>query len=264
MPGGEPRPAQAEHRQPQVREYIMQIGETGSPAASMAGGWTCRRKSARPVLGRSSRSSIRRSTATPGTPWADWNVATAFLQGDRFDGVMNYLFAEATLAFAGGRHVVHQMFEGRSYNPAQHMTRQSYRGTPDWLLGLHPWEVHLTQMNLLDSHDTARAVRCWAATWRGAALATLLLIGIVPGAPYIFAGDEIGLKAACPSTNAPHLPSGPARIVAQRRARLPPRADRPAPRPQTSAPRYVSRLVCDRDNVIVFARRFSGDVWWWR
>jgi glycosidase len=188
-----------------------------------------------------------------------WNEATAYLQGDRFDGVMNYLFAEATLAFAGGAHVVPKMAEGRGYNPAQPMTGSGYAERLNWLLGLYPWEIQLTQMNLLDSHDTARAITLCGGDAASVRLATLLLMTF-PGAPTIFAGDEIGQEGGLPDwdtrrsfpwdrpeTWKREVLDYHRELIALRRTHQPLR-------------RGTFQSLYADDQAFAFARRFSGDV----
>jgi cyclomaltodextrinase len=71
----------------------------------------------------------------------------------------------------------------------------------EWLINLYPWEIQLTQMNLLDSHDTARAVTLCGGDEPSVRLATLLLM-TYPGAPCLFAGDEIGQAGGLPDYDA--------------------------------------------------------------
>jgi glycosidase len=60
------------------------------------------------------------------------------------------------------------------------------------LLELYPWEIQLTQLNLLSSHDVARALSVVGEDEASMVLATLLLFTF-PGAPSIYYGDEVGL-----------------------------------------------------------------------
>jgi hypothetical protein len=46
-----------------------------------------------------------------------WGEARQWLQGDQFDGVMNYLFAEAAIAFSAGHRVRRETVAGRSSDP---------------------------------------------------------------------------------------------------------------------------------------------------
>ena len=126
-----------------------------------------------------------------------WHDSREWLQGDQFDAVMNYLFAEV-----GDRVCGRRARAARSGGRA-HRTSPSRRSpawaTPikiDWLLKLYPWEIQLAQLNLLDSHDTARLISIAGGDRDSVRLATLLLMTF-PGAPSIYYGDEIGL----PGTN---------------------------------------------------------------
>jgi cyclomaltodextrinase len=60
------------------------------------------------------------------------------------------------------------------------------------LLNLYDWEIQLTQLNLLDSHDTARVLSVVGDDQKSVELATLLLLTF-PGAPSIYYGNEVGL-----------------------------------------------------------------------
>jgi glycosidase len=125
-----------------------------------------------------------------------WYDSRPWLQGDQFDAVMNYLFTESAMAFAGGPRVLADQVVGRSYHPIPALTGTQYADKIDWLLALYPWEIQLTQLNLLDSHDTARMISIVGGDTASVRLATLLQM-TYPGAPSIYYGDEIGL----PGTN---------------------------------------------------------------
>jgi cyclomaltodextrinase len=125
-----------------------------------------------------------------------WHDSREWLQGDQFDAVMNYLFAESAIAFAAGARVLPDQVAGRSYQPIPALSGLGYADKIDWLLKLYPWEIQQVQLNLLDSHDTARLISIAGGDRDSVRLATLLLMTF-PGAPSIYYGDEIGL----PGTN---------------------------------------------------------------
>ena len=100
-----------------------------------------------------------------------------WLQGDRFDAVMNYTFRELALAF---------------------FARDDIDGTGlldgfARLLSRYAWPVTLANHNLLGSHDTPRF-----RTEAGGDIDRVLLATVfqftVPGAPGIYYGDEVGVK----------------------------------------------------------------------
>ena len=181
---------------PQVREFIMQVAEHWIRLG--IDGW---------------RLDVPFEIRTPGF-WAEfrrrvkainpeayivgeiWHESGEWLQGDQFDAVMNYLFTESAIAFAAGPRVLPGEVAGRSYHPTPALTGIGYANKIDWLLNLYPWEIQLAQLNLLDSHDTARLVSIAGGDLASVRLATLLQMTF-PGAPSIYYGDEIGL----PGTN---------------------------------------------------------------
>ncbi len=121
-----------------------------------------------------------------------WDEAPAWLQGDRFDGLMNYPLLDATLGFFGAGSL-------RDYSKA-HLTfdpidAPAFADELDRLLALYEWEATCAQLNLLDSHDMARAQ--WILNDHTAAFRqAVLFLMTMPGAPCIYYGDEIGLSAA--------------------------------------------------------------------
>jgi beta-glucosidase len=64
----------------------------------------------------------------------------------------------------------------------------------DHLLNRYEWEISLAQLNLLGSHDTARALWLMGEDKTALRLATLFQM-TMPGAPCIYYGDELGLSA---------------------------------------------------------------------
>jgi len=121
-----------------------------------------------------------------------WGDSRQWLDGTQFDGVMNYLFTAAAIAFTGGDRVIHELVKRLEYAPYPPLTAQEYSAKITKLLEMYPWEINLTQMNLLDSHDTARLITIVDGDRASVELATLLLLTF-PGAPNIFYGDEVGL-----------------------------------------------------------------------
>ena len=121
-----------------------------------------------------------------------WTEAVQWLDGTQFDGVMNYPFTSATLAFAAGDRVRMDLVEIPHYFPYPALDAEGYASKIDHLLKLYPWDIQLTQLNLLSSHDVARALSVVSEDESSMVLATLLLF-TYPGAPSIYYGDEVGL-----------------------------------------------------------------------
>jgi len=122
-----------------------------------------------------------------------WRAAPEWLQGDRFDAVMNYLFAAAVIAYTAGARVSPTLVEGRSYDPLPPVDAAGFGERIQALLDLYDWEVTQVQLNLLDSHDTARLLSLARGDKSTMRLATLFQM-TYPGAPSVYYGDEIGLR----------------------------------------------------------------------
>ncbi|WP_019509440.1 glycoside hydrolase family 13 protein [Pleurocapsa sp. PCC 7319] len=179
------------HDNPQVKEYIMQIAEYWLHKG--IDGW---------------RLDVPNEVDTPGF-WQEfrdrvkavnpeayivgeiWGDASPWLDGTQFDGVMNYRFTEATIAFAGGENYLPEYCQ-HELQPYPPISGVEYAVRIKALLEQYDWEIQLTQLNLLDSHDTPRMLTTVGEDYNSFLLATVLLMTF-PGAPSIFYGDEVGL-----------------------------------------------------------------------
>ena len=85
-----------------------------------------------------------------------WTDARQWLDGSQFDGVMNYLFTAPTMAFCGGDRILRKYVEIPCYEPYPAIKAEEYQNKMEKLLEMYNWEINLTQLNLLASHDTAR------------------------------------------------------------------------------------------------------------
>lgn len=177
---------------PEVREYIMQIAEYWLRFG--IDGWRLDVpfEIETPGFWQEFRSRVKAINPEAYIVGEVWHDARQWLQGDQFDGVMNYLFTGPTIAFTAGSRVRPELGEGRSYEITPPLIGMSYADKIDWLMRLYPWDIQLTQLNLLDSHDTARMVSIASKDRASVHLATLLMMSF-PGAPSIYYGDEIGL-----------------------------------------------------------------------
>lgn len=181
------------HDNPEVREFLWQVGEHW--VREGIDGW---------------RLDVPGEITTPGF-WEEfrrrvkainpeaylvgeiWHHADDWLRGDRFDGVMNYQLTRACLGFFVGDQIDHGLVEGIGYAPVPIMDAPAFAREVESLLGRYPHEATLAQLNLLDSHDTARFLTIARGDVTALKLAVLFLM-IYPGAPCIYYGDEIGLE----------------------------------------------------------------------
>ncbi len=183
------------HDNPDVREYIMQIAEHWLRVG--IDGWRLDVPFEIRTVGfwqefRDRVKAINPEAYIVGEVWHD---AREWLDGTQFDGVMNYLFTAPTIAFAAGDRVVMDYVRSRSYEPYPALSAPAYAAKIQQLLDLYPWEIQLTQFNLLASHDTARLRSIAQSDRASVELATLLLFTF-PGAVSIYYGDEVGLAGA--------------------------------------------------------------------
>jgi alpha-glucosidase len=115
-----------------------------------------------------------------------WKNANPYLQGDQFDGVMNYEgFADAVSTYMNNGYTI-ETTKRESISTTQFEL---------WIrsvLAKSPNQANQVVMNLLDSHDTSRFVyRAQGDKWKlyEAAIFQMTFVG----APMIYYGDEIGM-----------------------------------------------------------------------
>jgi cyclomaltodextrinase / maltogenic alpha-amylase / neopullulanase len=183
------------HDNPQAREYIMEIAEYWIKFG--IDGWRLDVpfEIKTPGFWQEFRQRVKAINPDAYIVGEVWGDSREWLDGTQFDGVMNYLFTGATIAFTAGDRVVVEHVEGRSYQTHPPLYAPEYAEKIRELLELYPWEIQLTQLNLLASHDTARLITIAGGDIASIELANLLLLTF-PGAPSIYYGDEVGLPGA--------------------------------------------------------------------
>ena len=118
--------------------------------------------------------------------------ATRWLQGDQFDGVMNYLFTKACLGFFGGAALDRDLLPPPLRPVKDSLGAAAFARRMEELLTMYPPEAALAQLNLLSSHDTPRFLTL--VQHRKAILRLAVVFQMTyPGAPSIYYGDEIGM-----------------------------------------------------------------------
>jgi cyclomaltodextrinase len=183
---------QLNHEHPQVREYIMQVGEYWIKQG--IDGWRLDVpfEIKEPGFWQEFRDRIKAINSEAYIVGEVWHDASQWLDGTQFDAVMNYLFSAPTIAFTAGDRVLMEHVESPSYAPYPALSAQEYASKIQDLLSLYDWEIQLAQYNLLDSHDTARVLTLTGEDGKSVELCTLLMLTF-PGAPSIYYGNEIGL-----------------------------------------------------------------------
>jgi glycosidase len=115
-----------------------------------------------------------------------WFDASKYFLGDMFDSTMNYIFRNAVLAYANGGNAV-DLYKNME------LMREAY-----------PPQAFYALMNLISSHDQARALHIFGWTDDKADVAVITRAKqrlrlavffqmVFPGSPSIYYGDEVGL-----------------------------------------------------------------------
>ena len=124
-----------------------------------------------------------------------WETAPEWVAGDRFDALMDYPLAEAIVGFVGGPSLDMAVVRGHHEYASniRPLDGPSFSARLLDLLGVYDADVVAVQLNLLGSHDAPRVLTVLSGDTAALRLATLLQC-LLPGAPSIYYGDEIGLQ----------------------------------------------------------------------
>jgi glycosidase len=121
-----------------------------------------------------------------------WQRADRWLHGDQFDAVMNYQFTRACLEFFV-EDMDRKLMQESAYGSIRPIGADEFSRTLGDLLTWYPQEIAQAQLNLIDSHDTARFITIARGDTSALKLALFTMFCYV-GAPTIYYGDEIGLE----------------------------------------------------------------------
>lgn len=122
-----------------------------------------------------------------------WGDATHWLHGDMWDAVMNYQVTAACLGFLGGPHLDLELTrQPSSFSHVRQFSAAEFADEINRLLQCYPSDVTAVQLNLLDSHDMPRFVTCCNDDQNALRMAWLFLC-LLPGAPCVYYGDEVGV-----------------------------------------------------------------------
>lgn len=179
---------------PHVREYIMGVGEHWIEQG--ADGW---RLDVPAEIDDDSfwqefRTRVQAKNKDAYIVGEIWHRADRWLQGDQFDAVMNYQFTRAALSYCIGlKHAAKELLHGASYGDVVNTDAKHFADALEQVQTWYHPEITYAQMNLLDSHDTARFLSIARGDKTALKLAWLALF-TYPGAPAIYYGDEIGME----------------------------------------------------------------------
>lgn len=123
-----------------------------------------------------------------------WSRADRWLVGDQFDAVMNYQFTRACIGFfVDVDEATQALTRSHSYGAIEAYDAHQFARRLEDVLAWYPSEIAYAQMNLLDSHDTARFLTIAKGDTSALKLAYLTMM-TYPGAPMIYYGDEVGME----------------------------------------------------------------------
>jgi glycosidase len=126
-----------------------------------------------------------------------WEDSTDYIvDGTRFDATMNYLLTVEVISFAAGKHIdpVH-VVPNPAYATVGPIDAAEYAARIDALFARYPMAAHLANLNLLESHDTARLLTT-ASDDRASLILSTLLTMTFPGSPCIYYGSEVGVAGS--------------------------------------------------------------------
>ncbi|EAR08466.1 glycoside hydrolase family 13 protein [Reinekea blandensis] len=120
-----------------------------------------------------------------------WGQAERWLQGDQFDAVMNYPMGTAALSYFGAS-TIREGYQQNEYDIAA-LDAEDFCTRIDTVQGWYHRDINAVQLNLIDSHDTPRAM--WLVQENEAAVGLALsFLLLMPGAPCLYYGTEIGMS----------------------------------------------------------------------
>ncbi len=122
-----------------------------------------------------------------------WHEAHRWLQGDQFDGQMNYMFTRAVMGYFSGHRMDQSdtVKSGLGFIHALNATH--FAETLDHVFNkLYDPEIVFCLMNMLSSHDVPRMLSI-ANLDKTAVRLMFMCQMTVPGVPNIYYGDEIGM-----------------------------------------------------------------------
>lgn len=162
---------------PEVREYLCEVGRYWVAEYGIDGWRLDVASEVDDGFWRAFRRAVKGANPEALLIGEVWESAGHWLQGDMFDGAMNYDFRKHCHLFFAERSIDAADFAGR----VTHM-RMRYRV-----------QTVPAQLNLLDSHDVSRFLSLCHGDASRCKLAFLFLMTFV-GMPTVFYGDELGIQ----------------------------------------------------------------------
>lgn len=161
---------------PEVKEYLLKVAEYWIKEVGIDGWRLDVANEVDHEFWRDFRKVVKRANPEAYILGEIWHESAPWLEGDKFDAVMNYPFTDAVLDF-----FVYGTLDAEGF--AHSIGRQ---------LSRYPLQASEVAFNLLDSHDTARLLTVAGGDKNKMKLAALFQFTFM-GTPCIYYGDEIGM-----------------------------------------------------------------------
>ena len=187
-----------------------------------------------------------------------WHVAPDWLAGDRFDALMNYPLGAAILGYAAGEHLDQAVVDShQTYSETiRRLDGAVFGSRVEELMSTYEPAVTGAQLNLIGSHDAPRALTLMGGNVPAVRLATLLQL-VLPGAPCIYYGDEIGMEGGHDPDNRRGYPPDPEAGDRELRAFV--RATIAARRENRALRTGSVRVLAATDGAVAFLREADGE-----
>ncbi|NUU63806.1 alpha-glycosidase [Paenibacillus agri] len=161
---------------PEVKEYLLKVAEYWIKETGIDGWRLDVANEVDHEFWRDFRKVVKKANPDAYILGEIWHESAPWLEGDKFDAVMNYPFTDAVLDF-----FVHGSLDAEGF--ANSIGRQ---------LSRYPLQASEVAFNLLDSHDTPRLLTLAGGDKKKMKLAALFQFTYM-GTPCIYYGDEIGM-----------------------------------------------------------------------
>lgn len=161
---------------PEVRDYLLHVAEYWIKEVGIDGWRLDVSNEVDHAFWRDFRDVVRRANPDALIIGEVWHDASPWLQGDQWDGVMNYLFRDACVEFFAKRTLDAEGFDARLTS-----TRMRYKE-----------QANRAMFNLLGSHDVARFLTLCGEKVERLKLSVTFQMTYI-GMPEVYYGDEVGM-----------------------------------------------------------------------
>ncbi|MCP9926683.1 glycoside hydrolase family 13 protein [Cyanobium sp. CH-040] len=181
------------HAHPGVRRYLLAVARHWLAAG--IDGWRLDVADEVPTdFWRAFRETVRAERPDAWIVGEIWRDGRPWLgEPPLFDGVMNYPLAWPILGYFGAASLRSELvLPALGSPPYQPLDRAGFERRVEEVLGWYPAATRLAQLNLLDGHDTPRALHVLQGDTQALQLCLLCLF-LLPGAPCLYYGTELEL-----------------------------------------------------------------------